>query len=332
MASAEAIPVAPPNEYYEIRAIPGKGYGCFAVKPIERGTRILADDPLIIVPIAYYMNCDIQQAFDKLSAHEQKLYFSLHSGHGQDPKLWPSRISDQVPEHEKARIIEQHTARTGKDASLISIFQTNCMEKDKGAAVFPHAARFNHCCNPNACFTWNSAIQKETIHAMTDIQPDEQITLSYCDMTHERKLRSWELRHYGFVCDCRACTGDEEDETTFANQSAERRFRLEELERETKNLRGKYLLQGAQDPNFAKKLLEMAALHQQEGDWTARLANVFLDIALVCEVHGDVEMAVVAGAKAVQVKRDCQGADFPDYSKYVDVLRRLKTKLSQKKA
>tara|TARA_R110002003_G_scaffold171_18_gene14037 strand:+ start:3331 stop:4131 length:801 start_codon:yes stop_codon:yes gene_type:complete len=262
------------NEYYEIRAIEGKGYGCFSLKPIKRGTRILAEDPLLIVPVAHYLQSDIQKAFDRLSPEQQRLYFTLHSGHGQDPKNWPSRIHESVDPLERQRIQEQHNARVGTEPSLISIFQTNCMEMNKGAAIFPHAARFNHCCNPNACFTWNEAIGKETIHVMNDVSAGEHITLSYCDMIHDKILRSWELKHYGFACDCRACIGDEDDESTFAHQSAERRFRLQELERETRGLRGTKLEEGAERDDFVKKLLEMAALHQKEGDFTARLANV----------------------------------------------------------
>jgi hypothetical protein len=201
-----------------------------------------------------------------LSAKQKEIYFSLHSGHGQDPKLWPSRIHESVGAHEKKRIGEQHQARVGKEATLISIFQINCMEMNNGAAVFPHAARFNHSCNPNACFTWNATIGKETIHAMSDIQPGEEITLSYCDMMH--------VKHYGFVCDCRACAEDEDNESTFAHQSGVRRYRLQELKRETQLLRGARLEQGAMQEGFVKKLLEMAALHQQEGDFTARLAHL----------------------------------------------------------
>lgn len=262
------------NEYYEIRAIPGKGYGCFAVKSIERGTRILGDDPLLVVPIADYLRSDIEEAFEQLSAEEKALYFTLHSGHGQDPKAWPSRIHSTVTGRERQRIQEQHEARTGKCASLISIFQTNCMEWNNGAAVFANAARFNHYCNPNACFTWNSAIGKETIHIINEVGAGEEITLSYCDMIHDKTLRSWELKHYGFVCDCRACTEDEDDDTTFAHQSAMRRFRLQELERETRYLRGARLGEGVKEADFVSKLLQLAALHQQEGDFTARLASV----------------------------------------------------------
>jgi hypothetical protein len=251
-----------------IRAIPGKGYGCVAAKMIKHGTRILAEDPLLIVPIANYLQTDIEKAFEELSAEQKEIYFGLHSGHGQDPKLWPSRI--HVDAYERKRIREQHQARVGKEATLISIFQINCMEMNNGAAIFPHAARFNHSCNPNACFTWNAAIGKETIHAMGDIKPGEEITLSYCDMMHDKMLRSWELKHYGFVCNCRACDEDNE----FAHQSGARRYRLQELKRETQSLRGARLEEGAMQEGFVKKLLEMAALHHQEGDLTARLANV----------------------------------------------------------
>ena len=94
--------------------------------------------------------------------------------------------------------------------------------------MFPHAARFNHSCNPNACFSWNSAIGKETIHSMRDIKAGEEITISYVDMEHDKRLRAWELRHYGFVCDCAAC-GDEDDESTLALKCAENRLQIHEL-------------------------------------------------------------------------------------------------------
>jgi hypothetical protein len=55
----------------------------------------------------------------------------------------------------------------------------------------------------------------------------------------------------------------------------------------------------------------------------------FLDIALICEFHGDFKMAAVTGRKAVQAKKDCQGSDFPEFARYVHVLQRVKAKLGQ---
>ena len=84
------------------------------------------------------------------------------------------------------------------------------MEMGSGAAVFPNAARFNHSCVPNACFTWNEGIEGETIHTMREVKKGEEITLCYVDMEHDKRTRAWELKHYGFVCGCEAC-GDAED-------------------------------------------------------------------------------------------------------------------------
>lgn len=58
------------------------------------------------------------------------------------------------------------------------------------------------------------------------------------------------------------------------------------------------------------------------------ILNRYLDIALVCEHHNDLGMARAAAVKAAQVKRGCQGVDFPNYKKYVEVLDRIKTKLA----
>ncbi|KAF2628500.1 SET domain-containing protein [Macroventuria anomochaeta] len=323
MPSTDTAPVAPKNAYYEIRALPGKGYGCIAIQNISRGTRILTDAPLLIVPMADYMKTDIELAFSSLASAQKALYFSLHSGHGQPASAWPSQIHPSVPARERQRIEEQHAARTGKEATLISIFQTNCMEMGAGAAVFPYAVRFNHSCNPNACFSWNAAIGKETIHTMRDIKEGEEVTISYVDMEHDKRLRAWELRHYGFVCDCPAC-GDEDDEKSFAFESAERRLQVQELDRETRLLRGFKLTEGAKQPAFANKLLKMAVLLQGEGCWDARLAGVFFDIALVCEYNGDYKMGVLAGEKALQIKRGCQGIDFPNFKRHAEAVERIK--------
>lgn len=164
----------------------------------------------MIVPKAAYMQTDISAAFASLSAADKETYFSLHSNHNQPASAWPSQIHASVPTPERARIAEQHAARLGSSATLISVFQTNCMEMGNGAAVFARAARLNHSCVPNACFHWNAGIARETVHAMRDIEAGEEVLVSYVDVEHDKRLRAWELRHYGFVCACVAC-GDEDD-------------------------------------------------------------------------------------------------------------------------
>jgi hypothetical protein len=113
-------------------------------------------------------------------------------------------------------------------------------------------------------------------------------------------------------------------ETSYAFKSALRRLEMQELSREMEFLRGPGLGAGALRPDLVGKLLKMAALLQQEGSWDARLACVFFDLALVCEVHGDYRMGAATGEKALQIKRDCEGSDSPDYQTYVVAVERIK--------
>lgn len=264
----------PDNPFYTIRPVPNKGYGCFANINIKRGTRILADSPLLSVPDSDYMLADVEAAFSKLSARDQSLYYTLHSAHNQSRDLWPKEVHPSVTGQERQRILEQHEARVGERPSLVSIFQTNCMEMKGGAAVYLHCSRFNHSCNPNTVFSWNAAIGKETIHSTRDIAKGEEITVGYIDLVTEKEFRTWQLKHYGFVCDCEACTGDETDPTTFAGKSEARRERMLELREETKYLRGPFLNEATKSKTFIAHMLEYATLLRKEGGYLPILADV----------------------------------------------------------
>ena len=54
------------------------------------------------------------------------------------------------------------------------------------------------------------------------------------------------------------------------------RFRIAELDRATRYLRGSRLQEGAKQPEFVKQLLELAGLHKEEGDYSVRLAHMYV--------------------------------------------------------
>lgn len=54
----------------------------------------------------------------------------------------------------------------------------------------------------------------------------------------------------------------------------------------------------------------------------------YLDIAVICEHKDDLKMAEAAATKAVEVKKGCQGEDFPNFGRYTEVLERIKVKMS----
>eukprot|EP01031_Cornospumella_fuschlensis_P031193 gene31193-37700_t len=78
-----------------------------------------------------------------------------------------------------------------------------------GHGLYLHASVFNHSCQPNAIHTF----QQETmvITALRDIQPGEEILVSYIDLAMPRELRQSALLPYGFICDCARCWGGVED-------------------------------------------------------------------------------------------------------------------------
>lgn len=232
---------------FEIKDTGTKGLGAFATAKITPGTLIHSEKPLVRIPRSYYMKADIEEAFNQLPVSEQTAYLNLTSAHGQDPQRYPrGGPHPSLEAEEKRRIIEQHEARTGKEATLLSRFMTNAMECGKGAAVFEVASRFNHSCVPNACFSWNEKLGMETIYAVKDIesgdvccnpsslssqinQNRQEITVSYCDPYLDVSMRMFELWHYGFECDCPAC-GDTRIVGSFAAKSRDRRWRLREID------------------------------------------------------------------------------------------------------
>lgn len=311
---------------YEIRpAGPGKGLGAFAIQPVKRGTRILAEAPLLSIAQSEYLEADIQRSFDKLSAEDKAKYFTLHSNHGQDPKNWPSTIHPRTHEAERQRIEEQHNSRVGEKATILSIFQTNCMEHERGAAVFMDASRFNHSCISNAFFSWNSNRGKETIHAMVDIPAGEEITLCYCDALWDTHMRNWALKHYGFRCACRAC--GEMVPGSFAAQSHSRRYRMRELQ-ERLDGHGKSLRKfGKVDTAAAvSDAVEMCALLVEEGLFTAELGKAYDDLAIVCEQAGDLRFGYAAACKELEVYETILGSDHPEVESARGSVRRLKKK------
>ncbi|TID12995.1 SET domain-containing protein [Venturia nashicola] len=296
------LPDTPPNPFYEIRQTPDKGLSIFAQASIPRGTLILAEKALVRVTQAHYTTEHVEEAVEKLTPEEKRKYWGLASAHGQDPTLYPSKIHPDVPEHEKSRIRQQHEARTGSSPTALSIFMTNAMECETGAAIFEIAARFNHSCIPNAFFSWNAVRNEERIYASRAIEAGEEITLSYLDPFYEPSQRKWELQHYGFVCGCVACV-DLDEEESFGSKSRERRFRLAEL-----------VERGAYPGTFEELLkgkVEIAVVMREEGLTGACLGDDYLSIARLVANNNppDFRFAHTAATQALDVYTACLGAD-----------------------
>lgn len=85
------------------------------------------------------------------------------------------------------------------------------------------SARLNHSCIPNCYPYWNPRVQQLCVYALRDINPGEQLFITYGDRfderANERMLRLSQL--YGFECNCDACNKKSASWETIENDRKE---------------------------------------------------------------------------------------------------------------
>ena len=262
---------------WELRPSLGKGTGMFARKRIARGTRLLADECLIHLPEPKPLLIDIERAFERLLPDQQAAYMGLH-----------------CPD------------RPGR-SPVVRIWEANCFRMGKGGGVFLKASRINHSCTPNAHFAWNVNIQRETIHAIADIQANEEILISYCYPHLDVYHRQQKLEPYGFDCSCAPCLQD----TALGRTSEARRCRMGELQEKIKDvqedLRDIIARHWREDELQAR--LELVDLLEKEQLFQLELRNQYHCVAMCYENRHNKARAYEYAKKAVQQALLCVGPD-----------------------
>lgn len=173
----------------EVRETPGKGLGIFARTHIPRGTRIIAEKPLLRATIVSTHGVNVQDSFERLSLAEQHAYLQLY-GYA-SPTLQKDNDWASLPELNR---------------KVLAIYAANRWGRD----VFWLASRFNHSCIPNVHNAYNPMIQMETFHNIRDIQAGEELTISYISGISMRHERQAQLKKWGFQCRCPACEDTQE--------------------------------------------------------------------------------------------------------------------------
>ncbi|TFK99940.1 hypothetical protein BDV98DRAFT_129015 [Pterulicium gracile] len=177
-----SIAMNTPNAYPRIAIfdISGKGKGVVALEPILRGTRIIAEKPRIRVPHWQDHRRDLD--FNSLTKEDQDFFMSFPCPDGRDPVA--GRFCHLVP----------------------------CVgSSDQASAIFETVCRLNHTCHspmgrPNAVYTWVENKNEEIVHATEDIAVNEEITVSYIQVSgHILDPRTILKIGYGFECECAGC-------------------------------------------------------------------------------------------------------------------------------
>lgn len=191
----------------------GQGKGVFAICNIPKGTRALAEAPIILLldgekpftrfrTAAGLLPADIKSQIQELCANAA--LFDLSTS-GNAKKLMLSEVDDGT--HEDLKVLTTQIA-------LYAKFLANRVEVKKsgkriGTALCPTIGRLNQSCLPNAYHSWNAKLGQSTLHAGRDINKGEQLFINYLpnqgaflEKSQRQRLldKSWR-----FHCRCAAC-------------------------------------------------------------------------------------------------------------------------------
>jgi len=266
---------------YTIREVPGKGKGLFATTLIPRGTRILSEVPIFLVPrdepdLAVLDDIVVNETNHRLTEEQRHAFFDLHVANAQDETY--SRALG---------IARTNVLPLGPDARL--------------GGLFLDASRINHSCSNNAHNNWNEHIGRLTIHAMRDIQEGDEITITYMGGTHTYAERQRALREgFNFDCSCELCSlPPAERELSDARLS---KLRVGE----------QCVLMGMMGPEDAFRLVHsLFGLIKEEGVWNAcvsRCYNYAYEVAMYME---DRPRARVFAERSYEALCVLEGEDSP---------------------
>ncbi|KAK7888373.1 hypothetical protein LTR67_008719 [Exophiala xenobiotica] len=249
---------------YAIQQIPGKGKGLVATRKIPIGTRILSEEPIIRFPEAapdsQTLEASIRRQVDLLTPAQRQTFLSMHNIHADDG------VSQEL-----------------------GIIRTNALpfgDNEPEGGIFLDACRINHACDNNAQKSWNENIKRHTIHALRDIEKDEEITIYYIAVVNNREARQEALRRkFAFTCSCRLCSWP-------PDQSQESDRRLDEILK-LDGLIGRDGLMGifSTPLRILRYVDQQICLYNKQGPNDVGLPRAYLDAAQIVIANGDLARA-----------------------------------------
>lgn len=124
---------------------------------------------------------------------------------------WVQTVSElDISEEKRVEIDEFIDAIYSRFNDTVGEFLDN-----EGSGLYINQSKFNHSCEPNAHILFPSSNFILNVVALRDIQPGEEICISYideCMLSRSRHSRQKYLKeNYLFHCNCEKCVKQAED-------------------------------------------------------------------------------------------------------------------------
>ncbi|KAI1806354.1 SET domain-containing protein [Daldinia bambusicola] len=192
---------------YEVTDIPGKGKGVIATRHIKRAEAIMADWAVLIVSL------DFPTAVMRTQG-----YRFLHTA--VDQLADPDRVLSLARSSSFSVDIIEDILRTNSFSFTLA--------DEPHMALYPDVSRVNHACRPNSYIRFTPSTLAVSVVALKDIDPGEEITITYVPLGNTKDERREALQKWGFECTCSLCTASK----TEVAASDYRRAKIKALRRE----------------------------------------------------------------------------------------------------
>ncbi|KAF2191840.1 SET domain-containing protein [Zopfia rhizophila CBS 207.26] len=195
------------NRPYGVTDIPGKGKGVVATRLIRKYDTFMIDEAAIAADIV----------LPNSMTHSKKV------------QLFERATSQLINPGIVTNLSRKATVggNVVDEVMLMNSFDTDVAEVPH-MALFPYVARINHACRPNAFVMFSPSGLSVAIKAYHDIQPGEEITISYVILGKTSADRHDGLKRWGFTCTCDMCSASRSEIAT----SDARRKRVENAQKE----------------------------------------------------------------------------------------------------
>ncbi|RYP40633.1 hypothetical protein DL769_011736 [Monosporascus sp. CRB-8-3] len=214
---------------------------------------------------------------------------------------------EALTKEEQRQFFALHNNFPGK-YPFAGIVKTNALPCGPGASiggVYPTICRINHSCLPNCHNNWNEDLELETIHAIKDIRPGEEITIDYTEGGPSDTRRIKLKQSFGFDCDCVVCSLPPAELKT----SDDRRRRIQALD---KAIGDPYRMMSDPAASLADCYALLRALEEEYPHTTsASDARLYYDAFQIAVAHGDRARGKVFAERAYKVRVVVEGEDSP---------------------
>ncbi|KAK3669538.1 hypothetical protein LTR78_010592 [Recurvomyces mirabilis] len=282
---------------YAVRPVHSKGQGLVAMSKIRKGTRILAEAPILKVPRhasdLQAVSSIIVKQLRTLSRDQQTAFFELHNAHGKrhDPPLG---------------IMKTNVPPLGSDSYEGGLFLT--------------ASRINHSCRNNAQNTWNEKIGCITIHAVKDIEEGQEVPITYLGQAAPYAERQRSLRNkFFFDCKCELCSLPQ----VKREESDGRQQMIQDIDESI----GSSAFGGGIEIGL-KSVRVLLELLDQEGITDTSIPRAYYDAFQIAIAHGDKARAKVFAERAYAARVIAEGDDSPETTKLKRLVKRPTEHLS----